>query len=265
MALLSLHASSARKQAFVEINGKELDITEIAHDLLLFVEKLVLHLQKARTSFERSTGNLGAAKAIVDYRRFNTPDNAEFEVSYSGPSGHGVRRNGKQEALGCQPFLESLKLSDHEVTQMLEYAIAMESHVKGNSSQREGDGTNDKGGGKSTFDLLLGLLSTFSLATQTPEHFYVSVAIKANGNLDHAAGEDGDMDQARRRRFRKKPTTMPFIYPRGPHNPTALLPVCTHKTCKQGHNGTSLTRKRSCLSVATPTSDHCLTFCLLSS
>ena len=237
--MLSLRASAARKQAMVQVNGDELDLTEVAHELLLFCEKVVQHLRKARTGFEQSTGNLSATKAIEEYRRYHTPDNTEFEVSYAGPNGHGVRRDGKQQPLGCQPFFEGLKLSSHEVGRLLDYATAMESHVKGQDRARDrnGDNSGDEKGRKTIFDLLLELLSVFSLAVQTPEHFYAAVVIKPNGNFDHAAGENADTGRARARRFKKKPTTMPFIYPRSAINPNAAVPVCTHKKCKQGHAG----------------------------
>jgi hypothetical protein len=84
VALLSRQASGAKRQNFVQINGEELDLTDVSHELLLFVEQLVLHLRKARASFEQSPGNVGAAKAIEDYKKYHTPDNTEFEVSYNG-------------------------------------------------------------------------------------------------------------------------------------------------------------------------------------
>ena len=238
--MLSYNASAARNQSMVQVNGDDVDLTEVAHELLLFCEKVVLHLRNARIGFEQSTGNLSAAKAIEDYLRYNTPDNTEFEVSYAGPNGHGVWRDGKHQPLGCLPFFESLGLTAKEVGHLLDYATAMESYLKGEGREQNNDNSADstkEKSGKTIFDALLGLLSLFSLAIKTPEHFYVSCAIKPNGNFDHASGEAADAERTRGRRFKKKPSAMPFIYPRSETNPSAALPLCTHKKCKRSHDG----------------------------
>jgi Helicase C-terminal domain len=145
-----------------------------------------------------------------------------------------------RKAVGCKLFLDALKLSSSEMAQLLEYSQAMESHLngseKGRSNVAEGDGEKSN---NATFDLLNGLLSKFSMAAQTPEHFYISCVMQANGNLDHAAGED-ENDRSRGQRFKKKPSSMPFIYPRSNHMPTAALPVCNHATCKKATVETTL-------------------------
>lgn len=82
-----------------------------------------------------------------------------------------------------------------------------------------------------TTDLLNGLVAKFCLAIKVPEHFYVSCVIQANGNLDFAAGID-DEAEGSRRRFKKNPKTLPYIYPRSKDIPNAGLPVCGHQKCK---------------------------------
>ena len=83
ISTLSLSASAMKSyKNTVQLDGDEKDISEVAHELLLFVEKVVILLKDQRLGFEQSKGNLSATKAIDDYRRYNTPDNAEFEVLY---------------------------------------------------------------------------------------------------------------------------------------------------------------------------------------
>jgi hypothetical protein len=172
-------------------------------------------------------GNIGAAK-VVQEKRFHK-DDSEFEVEYVGPNGHGVMR----KAVGCKPFFDKLKLSKEELSQLAAYSSAMESHINGSDPDTERvqpDGSHaGEQGSNAVFELLNGLISKFSLAVNSPEHFYISCVIQANGNLDFAAGVEEE--NGRGRRFKKKPRTMPYIFPRKPDNPGAVLPVCCHKSC----------------------------------
>lgn len=174
-----------------------------------------------------SPGNTGAAKAIEEYRKFKTPDNTEFEVSYHGPNGHGVRN----KAVGCQPFFEKMKITETEITKLQQYAQAIESHLSGGDPgerEQSSEGSGDAKNGM--FDLLNGLISKFNLAVHSPEHFYVSCVVQANGNLDFAGGID---ESGNSTRFKKKPATLPFVYPRSERNPNAHLPCCHHVKCQQ--------------------------------
>jgi Helicase C-terminal domain len=136
--------------------------------------------------------------------------------------------------------MDSLQLSSCEIAQLLEYSQAMESHLngtdKGQLNDAEGNGEKSN---NATFELLNGLLSKFNMATQTPEHFYISCVIQANGNLDHASGED-ENGRSRGQRFKKKPSNMPWVFPRSQINPTAALPVCNHSKCKKALAGTTI-------------------------
>lgn len=174
------------------------------------------------------TGNIGAAKAIEEYKKFKTPDNTDFEVSYHGPNGHGVRNR----AVGCQPFFEKMKITEAEITKLHQYAQAIESHLSGGDpgerEQTSSDGSGDQGK-NGMFDLLNGLISKFSLAVHSPEHFYISCVVQANGSLDYAGGLE---DSNNNSRFKRKPAALPFVYPRSERNPNAIFPCCHHAKCQ---------------------------------
>lgn len=123
-----------------------MDLSIIAHELLIFVEKLILHMRQLKVQFENSTGPKSAAKALDDYRNYHTPDDQEFEVSYDGPNGHGVLR----KAVGCKPFFEKLQVTEKEVVQLLEFSKAMESHLTGSDKSDKPDSGNNSDQGKNT-------------------------------------------------------------------------------------------------------------------
>ena len=58
LAMLSHQSQGlkSRKNTVETKDGDHKDITEVAHELLLFVEKIVLYMRELRVSFERSTG-----------------------------------------------------------------------------------------------------------------------------------------------------------------------------------------------------------------
>ena len=58
LAMLSHQSQGlkSRKNTVETKDGDQKDITEVAHELLLFVEKIVLYMRELRVSFERSTG-----------------------------------------------------------------------------------------------------------------------------------------------------------------------------------------------------------------
>ncbi|CAB9497764.1 Regulator of telomere elongation helicase 1 [Seminavis robusta] len=251
-AKLSFYSSAAKSRSsklddVTSSLGGKIDLAESAHELLLFVEKLILYMREQRQRFEQSPGNVGARKAIEDYQRFHTPDNTDFEVSYHGPNGHGVHR----KAVGCKPFfdLDSMQIKPADIEKLLGYSQELEKQLTGSDKAQANEsnggdvaGAGEKSPKNNTFDLLNELLSKFQLASQSPQHFYISCVIQANGNFDHAAGELGNEDRnnagTRNRRFQKKPANLPFMYPRNVNNPGAALYVCNHDKCKKGKGGT---------------------------
>lgn len=239
LAMLAHYASGIKNRRKADIEGsteEKMDLTEISHELLLFVEKIITYMREKRGFFERSNGNCGAAKAIQEYQKWRTPDDTEFEVSYVGPNGHGVNN----KAVGCKPFFDYLQFTQKEIDQLQKYAQALESQVgSGKSESGNTDGSSAGAGDQSKnglFDLLNGLLGKIGLAVHSPEHFYVSCVVQANGNLDHASGLEGNNDI---HRFKKKPISMPYISPRTERNPTSAIPNCRHKKCQNSAAATA--------------------------
>ena len=115
----------------------DVDTAKVAHDLLLFVEKIILHLKALREKFANSPGR---TKLEEDYRKYrNTPDNHEIELSYDGPTGYGI----KGKAVGCQPFLTQLGITNEQCAELLEYALSMEQKLFGGKS--DDDNANQPG------------------------------------------------------------------------------------------------------------------------
>lgn len=78
-------------------------VNEVAHELMVFLERLVLFMFDSKSNFEQSGG---AKKAIEEWERFHTPDSKSFEMTYDGPSGYGLA--GK--SVGCKTFFEKVKV-----------------------------------------------------------------------------------------------------------------------------------------------------------
>jgi hypothetical protein len=79
------------------------NVNEVAHDLMVFLERVVLFMFDSKTKFEQSGG---AKKVLEEWERFHTPDSKSFEMTYDGPSGYGLA--GK--AVGCKTFFEKVKV-----------------------------------------------------------------------------------------------------------------------------------------------------------
>ena len=231
VSMLLIHSTASKsdknKVEFRE-GGEEMDLSVVAHELLCFIEKISVHLYELRKKFESGKGKNSAAGAIEEYLQFKTSDDQEFEVAYVGPSGHGVHR----EAVGCKPFFEKLNITNSEIETLCSYAEAMERHLIGDSGPESSKKFGEQGG-SSAFDFLNEILSKFRTAIKTPQHFYISCVIQVNGNFDYAAGivDDDDGDNSRKR-LRKKPKDLPYIYPRSEEHPKAGLPACRHEACK---------------------------------
>jgi hypothetical protein len=65
-------------------------------------------------------------------------------------------------------------------------------------------------------------------------HYYISVLVQANGDLDFASGNTNESNNNRRR----KPTSIPYAFPRTQQHPEIPLPVCMHKDCQAETLGT---------------------------
>lgn len=81
--------------------------SEVAHNLLLFVEKVVLHLRKLRQRFQSSH---------------------EVELSYTGPTGNGFQGT----PLGCQSFSDEIGVSNDDIDDFLHQALSLRATISGN-------------------------------------------------------------------------------------------------------------------------------------
>lgn len=136
-------------------------LCDVAHVLLLFVEKIVMKLRNARTCFQNNPGSKGAAKALRDWEKFHTADDHEFDVMFDGPNGRGV--NGK--CVGCLPFFEKLGLTKMDFDRLCVYMEAFEKHFRG----READEGAERDRASNLVDRLKELIYKLNAAIQAPE------------------------------------------------------------------------------------------------
>ena len=137
-------------------------LCDVAHALLLFVEKILTKLRTARISFERNPGSKGAAARLREWEKFHTPDDTEFEASFDGPTGRGV--NGK--AVGCLPFFEKLGITPDDFGGLVQYVLAFEKFFRGHESN---DGSVEKDRNNALVDRLVELVVKLDFAIKTPE------------------------------------------------------------------------------------------------
>jgi hypothetical protein len=95
------------------------NVNEVAHELMVFLERVVLFMIDSKTKFEQSGG---AKKVLEEWERFHTPDSKSFELTYDGPSGYGL--GGK--AVGCKTFFEKVKVDTVQSERLRTSAETME-------------------------------------------------------------------------------------------------------------------------------------------
>ena len=140
---------------------EEVDTAKLAHDLLMFVESIILHVQTLRERFETSPGR---TKMEADYKKYhNTPDNHEVELSYDGPTGFGI----KGSAVGCQPFLTRLGITKERCARLLEFALSLEQTLFGGKSEDKNANQSENAVGESSnvLTVLVELLSKLVTGT----------------------------------------------------------------------------------------------------
>jgi len=239
IVILSGYAAMNRSdQNLVEVERGDgdvdnINVCDVAHKLLLFVEALVLYMIKARKAFERKIGQGGAEAAIREYKKYHTPHNTEFESTYHGPTGRGMGYPAKP--VGCQPFFEAVGFSSEDFKDIESYADGLIKDIQ--SSNNVAGGSNEQDRTSNILDRLLEVISKCSYACKEPEHFYISATVRANGNLDHAAGEEESDERNLDSEFKGKPKNLPFVAPKTAAQPDRLANPCLHVKCKiQGVN-----------------------------
>ena len=230
-------------------------ISDVAHCILLFLERIIDFLRSSRDRFEKNPGNKGADAAIREYRKFHSPDDKAFQVTYDGPTGMGV--GGK--AVGCKPFFDRLQFRQGELEQVVAYAEALSEHVRSRSEEQGERSMNQ-------MDRLLELVAKFSAASQKPEHFYVASVVAPNGSFAHAAGDDDESGDGPPSRFKKKPKQLPFAPPRTQAYPNRTVNPCNHDVCRRRSAGNAfdVVRHGSYCNGSTPRWEATLVLNLLS-
>jgi len=205
--------------------SESLYLCDVAHALLVFVERVVVKLRNARTCFQKNPGKKGAAMALRDWEKYHTPDDHEFDITFDGPTGKGL--NGK--CVGCLPFFEKLGLTRADFDGLRNYVDAFEKHFRG----RDGggaDGSTERDRISNLVDRLKELVYKLNAAIQTPEHYYAAVLATANGSLDFANGGDGEAESGRFNT--KRPKALPLIPPRTAAHPERPPNPCANPVCR---------------------------------
>ena len=225
----SLMERSTQHAMEINPNGNEAEtayLPDVAHVILLFVEKLIEKLRTAKICFERNPGKKGAAMAIKEWEKFRTSDDTEFDILLDGPSGHG--QNGKP--VGCKPFFDKLGMSESDFEILETHVEAFNGYLRGQNDNEERDRVSN------IVDKLTELVCKLSWAAKKPEHYYTAVVAVANGSLAFASGQDEE-EESNTNRFRRKPKSLPFMGSRTKDRPNAPLSTCKHEPCR--HKGTS--------------------------
>jgi hypothetical protein len=211
----------------LEVEGEDdtLYMSDVAHALLLFVEKLAIKLKESRLAFERNPGPKGAGACLREYERFHSPDDTQFEISLHGPTGNGVRG----AAVGCLPFFEQLGILQSDLEMLTRYVDAFEKFCRGQDSN-ETSGERDRI--SNLTDRLIDLVHKMHSARMKSEHYYAATVAIANGSLDFANGTEVDGNDDGVRRWKKKPRAFPLIAPRTVQNPNRPPNPCLHAICK---------------------------------
>lgn len=210
----------------VEGEGESMYMCDVAHALLLFVEKLAIMLKRSRLSFEKNPGRNGAQAVLKEYERFHSPDDTEFEVAFHGPTGNGL----KGVPVGCLPFFQELGLVQSDFETLQRYVDAFEKFFRGSKESSESSGERDRI--SNLVDRLIDLVYKMCSARKTSEHYYAAIVACANGNLDFANGDDVEGNNDGERRWKKKPRALPLIPPRSAHNPNRPPNPCLHAQCR---------------------------------
>ena len=168
-----LHQFASIKPSF-RGSPEDSQLSDCAHNILLVIESLLRCLFDNKVIFERSK----ATHVLEQWRRAPTNDDKDFDMTFDGPTGHGVR--GK--AVGCATFLERLD------TQFDGDQLRSSSAEFVKSLRSKEDGQSDKFSG--LLDKLSALTTILSLTAKYSEHYYIASAIKGNGSLEFASRDE---------------------------------------------------------------------------
>ena len=229
-------------------NGGESEtahLCEVAHTLLLFVEKIVNKLRDDKKYFESNPGKKGAAQILRDYEKFHTSDDSDFDISFDGPTGRG--HMGK--AVGCRPFFDKLGLTESDFLKLCVYASAFEKFLRGRDGN---DASTERDRISNLLDRLMELIGKMNSAMNESCHYYAAVMASANGSLEFAANGEVDSEGSGGR-FKRKPKPIPLIPPRTQAHPNRPPNPCMNQYCRAKSTDVfNPIRHGSCCDGATP-------------
>jgi len=216
--------SNLGRKTETEGGEEEVSLREMAHALLLVVERIVLFLFDEKSKFEE---NGGAKKALEDWEKFHTPDTQSFETSYFGPSGHGVRG----QSIGCKPFFDRLDIRPEQGEKLCTYAEEMFKLVVDGEA-------HETTFVRPAFEKMVDLVKKLCLASTEPQDFFVQSAVQANGGFAFAAGASTGAPVAQRRGRQRNPRSTPYAHGRSANHSNKQVDCCYF--CKDVHSGHEL-------------------------
>ena len=196
-------------------NAMDSDVKQLsdwAHEALLVVESLLRFLIGSKVNFER----FKAASVLEEWRKFRTPDDTEFEMTFDGPTGHGV----KGKAVGCATFLQKLD------TVFCGEQLRLNSAEFVKKVHSFDDWRTDTFGG--LLNRLSEMTTILSYAAKYSEHYYIASVVKGNGSLEFASREETEADAS--------PTLSNKKHQRLPKLET-VKSCCRHPHCQANVSG----------------------------
>ena len=154
------HQTKSDEKNVVMLSTRETrSVPDVAHELLLFLERLINHMKGLRERFEISPG---LEKVKQEHEKFKLMDDHTVEVTYQGPTGYGF----KGEAIGCAPMLKELGITPELCARLNDSAESLESHLFSGDS----DNQSDEATGEAVLNDLISLTSRFEVASKNPEY-----------------------------------------------------------------------------------------------
>jgi len=199
-------------------------IPGIAHDLLVFLDKIIDIMRQSRHMFENNQGKHGVASVTEEYRTFKCSDDKEFEMTYNGPNGSG----DGNDPVGCKRFFSQFSINQKEIENIQNQMNSFHEHIFSKNGDERSETRNKLA------DRLSKIITTLCAAFHLSEHYYISTVITANGNLEFATGSiEGYTSQ-----YKRKPRSIPQNPPRTSPNQQPLPRICNHPSCNIKSRGT---------------------------
>jgi Rad3-related DNA helicase len=170
---------------------KDVRVNEMAHELVLFVETILLYLLDHKRTFEERGE---ARRALEEWEKFHTPDTKAFETSYDGPTGYGVRN----QQVGCANFFDKICVGSDRAQKLVQYAESMLELVQSHDDKKAALDMM-------CFEKMVDMIGKLAQAMLQPQHYFIQSTVQPNGSFEFASGQ---LQSAQRSRQRK-PKVLP--------------------------------------------------------